>query len=960
MLACTGVLTSTLPARAQDAKQVPEAPEEGADAMAPAGPVEESAPDAPPPVEENPEDDAFAAEQELQQIVVTGFRGSLGAALQRKQSSTAQVDAVVADDIADFPDLNLAEALQRMPGVAITRQNGEGNQITVRGLSGLYTRTRINGMDTRASIAGNAGRAFDFNLFASELFNSIVVHKTASASLGEGSLGAVVDLNTGRAFNYDEGFTFLAGAEGVYNDLSTTVRPRATGLIAYHDPGGRWGATASVAYSSVRLDVATSDTVRWQKAPFNSVNGVVCADNPADPGCAEVADAFHARIPRYGYNEVTTDRLGVTAGLQWRPTDAMEIRLDALYATYDRREDFRTIEVLFRGNEAGIDVTSYALEPFPARFGVGNNTLIAMNVNNAWVRSEAYRAFTDTRFHQVTLALDYDFTDDIYARALGGTSRSKAQVPHATTLMYDDRDYDGYSYDYRASTKLPVLAFNGPDVTDAANFTLTELRDALSETKNAFDVGELHLHWDILDPLRLAAGVKYNVASLDTAARDRNGTVCALGLYDCDTDDDGMDDVLGPQGTPELTNVYAYPGDVGAGSNRRWASPSLDGWVNTFDYYNTPLQEDLDSTYTVEEKNLGYYLQATGEIPLGAGDMRLLYDGGMRYVETRQTSGGFVEQGDAGIVFVEVERPVYRDWLPAANAALWFTDELVLRLAAARVMARPQLGNLRPSGAVDSFNFTINFQNPNLDPTRATALDAAIEWYFDSESILALALFTKDIESFPIRQSRTGTFASTDLPAAVIAPTSPASQTPEGICGNPEGCWEISELTNGPGATVKGLEIAFQAPFSAFYSALPPVIRGMGFIGNVTLVDSDTSYDFSGNTVKERLIDLSNQSYNATLYYEDSKLSSRISLATRSDYLQAGPNANGNLWEFVEDNTRLDFSSSYNLTENLQISLEALNLTDAHLDVKVDIDANRRLRYDRTGRNFLLGARYTL
>jgi len=526
--------------------------------------------------------------------------------------------------------------------------------------------------------------------------------------------------------------------------------------------------------------------------------------------------------------------------------------------------------------------------------------------------------------------------------------------------MYDDRDYNGYSYDYRGSTELPALAFNGPDVTDPTNFTLTELRDALSETKSSFDVAELNLHWDIIDPLRVSAGVKYNIASLDTEARDRNGTICALGLYDCDTNDDGMDDVLGPQATAGLSNVYAYPGDVGAGSNRRWASASLEGWVNTFDYYNTPLQDDIDSTYTVEEKNLGYYLQAAGEIPLGVGDMRVLYDGGVRYVETRQTSGGFVDQADAGIVFVEVERPVYRDWLPSANAALWFTDELVLRLAAAQVMARPQLGNLRPSGAVDSFNFTINFQNPNLEPTRATALDAAIEWYFANESILALALFTKDIESFPIRESRTGTFASTGLPPAVIAPTSPASQNVEGTCPDPAGCWDISELTNGPGATVKGLEIAFQAPFSAFYAGLPPVIRGMGVIGNVTLVDSDTSYDFLTNTVKERLIDLSNQSYNATLYYEDPKFSSRISLATRSDYLQAGPNANGNLWEFVEDNARLDFSSSYNVTDNLQISLEALNLTDAHYDVKVDVDANRRLRYDRTGRSFLLGARYAL
>ena len=107
--------------------------------------------------------------------------------------------------------------------------------------------------------------------------------------------------------------------------------------------------------------------------------------------------------------------------------------------------------------------------------------------------------------------------------------------------------------------------------------------------------------------------------------------------------------------------------------------------------------------------------------------------------------------------------------------ALWLREELVLRLAAARVMARPALANLNPGGTVDSFNYTVNFQNPNLDPTRATALDAAIEWYFSNNSLLSLAVFWKDIESFPIRQSRTGTFASTGLPRSVIAPTSPRS-----------------------------------------------------------------------------------------------------------------------------------------------------------------------------------------
>jgi TonB-dependent receptor len=960
-MALAAVLTSASPAAAQDPAPAPEATPEAAPAApeasaeAPAAAPEASA-EASAASEADLEVTEYEDVEDLPEVVVTGFQRSLGAALEKKQRSTGQVDAIVAEDIADFPDLNLAESLQRIPGVAITRVNGEGSQLTVRGLSGLYTRTRVNGMETRAAVGNSAGRGngrvFDFNIFASELFNSIVVHKTASADLEEGSLGAVVDLNTARAFNYKEGFTFVAGATGAYNDLSQTVRPRMTALAAYRDPGGLWGATASAAYSRARLDVAAAETVRWQKGAFNSVNGVICADNPTDPGCLEVADAQHPRIPRYGQQVNTGERLGLTAGLQVRPTDSTDIRLDGLYAAYNTQTDLKWLEVLFRGNEAGMDITNYRLQNFPTRFGAGNNSLVAASVNNAWVRSERNRLESSNRFHQLTLSMDHRFSDSLFVDALAGTSRSQAGLPHDTTVSYDIRNYNGYSYDY-ANDERPLLAFNGADVTDATSFTATELRDRNSKIKGAFDTLEANLHWDLFDQLKLALGVNFKRSTLDTKQRNRDGTVCGFNLYECDSDGDGTDDLLGAPATAALSDQVTYPGEVGSGSNTRWATPSIDRWASSLGYFDVPTVEDQDSTYKVTENNIGYYLQGRGEVMLGLGDMRLQYDAGVRYVETRQSSGGY----NSG-VFITVDRPTYRDWLPSANAALWATDELVLRVAAAKVMARPSLANLSPGGTVDSFAFEVEYQNPNLNPTRALSLDAAVEWYFSDNSILSLALFWKDIESFPIRESRTGTFASTALPRAVIAPTSPADMNLEGTCPDPAGCWDISQLGDGPGSTVKGLELGFQAPFTAF-AEMPPVLRSMGIVANYTYVDSTADYDFLTNTVTERLLDLSNGSYNATLYYDDSIFSARVSLAYRSNYLTDGPNRQGNLWEFVDSETRLDFSSSYNVNDHLKLSLEALNLLDTPFSSKVDVDADRRVAYNKTGRTYLLGARYT-
>ncbi|HTV20996.1 MAG TPA: TonB-dependent receptor [Polyangiaceae bacterium] len=979
LFACAGVLTSTLPAAAQ-AQPAP-APEEPPTAPSPAPEASpEPAPTAPAEVspeaaapaaeagaeaEPLPEDPPEVYEGDLAEVVVTGFRVSLGAALQKKQRSTGQVDAIVAEDIAEFPDLNLAESLQRIPGVAINRTNGEGNQITVRGLPGLYTRVRINGMEARGNVGnstGGGGRSFDFNLFASELFNSIVVHKTASADLDEGSLGSVVDLNTARAFNYKEGWTLVGGATGIYNDLSDTVRPRLTALAAYRDPGGVWGATASAAYQRVRLDSVATDTVNWQKARFNSVDGVPCFTAPdangmrmplSSPGCDEVADAFHPRIPRFAQDTFRGDRLGLTAGVQFRPADSTELRLDALYANYPTRVDQRRLFPLVRANEGTTDLSAYTLVPHPDRFGTGNDSIIAGNLDNAFVRSEHQRVDAVAKFYQVGLGLDHRFNEMFFLNVFAGTSRSDSGRPHDTTFNYDNRSYDNYRFDF-TNENAPLLQFGGPDVTDPGTFVVPELRDIVQEVEGGFDTAEANLNVSIFDELKFAAGVNVKRATFESREWNRNGTVCGLNLFECDTNGDGTDDVLGPPGDPALSTIVNYKGDAGAGSTTRWASPTIDAWGDTLGYFNAPLAVTEGGTNKVRETNLGTFLQARGEFQFGEGDMRLLYDAGVRYVQTRQSSTGY-QQGS----LVTVDRPTYDDWLPSANTAFWFNDQIVLRLAAARVMVRPGLGDLSPGAGVDSFGYVVNLPNPSLDPTRATTFDAAAEWYFSDGSLLSVAVFTKDIDSFPLRQTRRGTYASTNLPQSLIQPLSPASTTPngEGDCGNPEGCWSISDLTNGPGSTVKGIEVGFQAPFRAFSSGLPIILRDMGVLANYTYVDSEADYTYFGNPVKERLLNLSNGQYNATLYYDDSKFSIRGSLAYRGDFLTEGPTSQGNLWAYAESATRLDASSGYNVNEHLKISLEALNLLDTPGAGRVDVDAERRATYTKFGRTYMLGAR---
>lgn len=897
--------------------------------------------------QEAPEEEA---EARLDVVKVTGFRGSLAEALDVKRAETGSVDAIFAEDIADFPDQNLAESLQRIPGVAITRDSGEGRELTVRGLGGDYTRVRINGMEAQAATGGestNRGRGFDFNVFASELFNQIVVRKTASANLTEGSLGAVVDLNTGHPLDYSDGLTAVTNVQGQFNDVSEDFGPRLAGLLAWHDPSDKWGVSGSISYSDNQTIEEGQNTVRWQKATFASVGGVSCTANPADPGCTEVKDAFHPRIPRYGNIILDRERLGITGSFQWRPTDTGKLTVDALYSKYDASRAEKYGEVLFRGNEGGMDVVDYT-------YNAATNNLDSMLVNNAWVRMETFEKAWTTEFNQYSARYEHDWTDRIHGDLLIGTSESDLTFPYETTFMYDQRNYDGFFYDY-TNDEFPTIAFQGADVTDPNIFQMTELRDRPAAVNNTYDNLSYAVEWEFADAYSVEGGINYKKYNFESEGYRRDTGVCGSGLFNCDPNGDGVNELVGVPATADLSETFNFGGKTGSGSTTSWLIPSLSGWADYFDIYNLPKTLDQGSTSAVEEKSLGAFVQLNGEVPIG--DMDLRFDVGVRYVETEQTSAGY----NSG-TYVTVDRDPYEDWLPSANVAMNVTDDIILRASAAKVMTRPGLGNLSPGGSVDSFNYRVSYKNPFLDPTRATALDASIEWYFADESLVSFAVFHKDIESFPINTSREGTYSSTGLPLNLLVPTSPTSVNPEGgpaeSC-NPAngggGCWTISSLDNGEGAKITGAEFSLQLPFDVFTET--PVISDMGFIGNYTYVDSDTEYDISGTKVTERLLGLSNTSWNMTLYYEANNLKLRVSGAYRDDYLTS-TSGTGNLFEGYGETFNVDFSSTYSVNDRLDLTFEALNLTDDYQDRWTDINADRRYEYDHTGRVFLVGAKY--
>lgn len=898
------------------------------------------------------------------EIVVTGFRQSLEAALNLKRESVGSVDAIVAEDIAKFPDQNLAESLQRIPGISIQRDAGEGRAITVRGLGAQFTRVRVNGMETIATAtdgaSANRDRAFDFNVFASELFSSLVVRKTAEASLDEGSLGAVVDLNTGNPLAGKAGLHGALSLVGSYNTLSKDLGPRIAGLLSWRNDAGTFGASVSAAYSKVNTLEVGNNTVRWAQARFDSVDGTPCFTAPNTGGsyvpstaCDRAALAFHPRIPRYDQIEHRRERLGLTGSLQFAPTDRTKISLDALYSKFKEERTELVGEVLLRSNERSIDVVNPVYD--------SNNNMIAARLNDAWVRTEHYFRRSSTEFYQVGLNWDQELTDKFRFTLMGGFSKSNADIPVETTIIFDDRDATGYSFDYR-NMEYPTLTF-GTSVTNPANFQLAEIRDRPSTVTNRFKTVQLRTEWDMTPGVTIKLGgvwrqfdFAYRIAQRDTAVctNAAGGLDTVLGTINCTPSTVfGPTAVYGFPVTPALSEVFQLPeAGAPAGTTTSWLSPNLQAATDFTKLYNRPaVVVGSDPPRGVKETTSGFYLQIDAKGDLFG--LRYAANLGVRYAHTRQESSGLLSGTQ-----VTVER-TYDDMLPAFNIALFPTDDIILRGAVAKVMTRPTLGNLTPGGTIDGFNYRISYGNPQLEPYRATNFDLAAEWYFAPQALLSVALFLKKVESFPISQSFQAPFASTGLPREVLPPSSPAY-----INFDPNQLYTITGNVNGAGATLKGIELALQLPFKTFADG---VLGNFGLLANATFINSNADYVVQGPAIvsggplvnltrNATLLGVSKQAYNATLYYDDGRLSGRVMASYRGRYVDAN-SGTGNIFEGYGPTWNLDASLRYKLTDWVELSVEGNNLLDTYRYRFTDFDANRNYENNHFGRTILFGAR---
>ncbi|HEX7764031.1 MAG TPA: TonB-dependent receptor, partial [Cellvibrio sp.] len=378
-----------------------------------------------------------AQAKDIEELVVTGYRGSLMKSMDEKRNAVNGKESIMAEDIGKFPDLNIAESIQRIPGVAISREGGEGRNITLRGFSPSFTRTTLNGMEVPAGSDGldsggvtiNASRAFDFHVFASELFNRVDIQKTTTASMEEGGIAGTVDLYSAKPFDFD-GFKFATSLQNGYNDLSEKNDPRLAFMVSDTFADDKFGALLSVAYSERTVRQEGFGTVRWTTPVATNniypttatpvVNGDIAEDNCALNGSAVAPTncLWAPRLPRADYFGNDQERLGVTTSLQYRPTDNAEITLDILHSELsNNRVNYNSMEWFLTHNE--ITPLEITVAPDGKRILAGTYDDV-----ESWIESRDQTS--DSTFDQFVLSGEFNLSDTLTLNAMVGKATNEA------------------------------------------------------------------------------------------------------------------------------------------------------------------------------------------------------------------------------------------------------------------------------------------------------------------------------------------------------------------------------------------------------------------------------------------------------------------------------------------------------------------------------------------------------
>ncbi|VUD66746.1 Colicin I receptor [Thalassocella blandensis] len=905
---------------------------------------------------------------DIEEVVVKGIAGSIERSIDRKRAQKLISDGISSEDLGKFPDNNIADALQRISGVAIDRSSGEGRYVSIRGLGPDFSAVLVNG---RTPASENEERAFSFDTLAAELINRVDVFKTSAASLKEGGLGGTVDIVTARPFDFD-GFKFAGSAKGMFEENSGDTRPQGSFIISNTFDDGRFGILASMTYqerSTEKYTVKNEYIVDTDIEPFLTFTDPSqgWGGGYAYSGDGLEEDTYRIQSIYAGAVDEKRKRVGGNIVFQARPTDTLQFTADAIYSDYsistaeystgsylwapslsdaNQVDENGFYSVLDHGYADGYNISGYAhlltTTERPTESIIGG-------FNVEWTPTDNIKAVIDLSHAEAELdnrGLDRLYILEFLNRP-GYIVTSNGGIPD-----FQYRDIDAIQPEMGSQNMQDLrarISSNDGVYNKGTNdeFKIDVVWEPNSDLWTSVKLGANHTtakkqteFWQTPDLIRrmyhgLATGQEIDYNNIVTGIRTVDGDFGGL-----------INDVY-------MIDPTAY---------RNWMANNLDGRTRADTPTGIASKEAFiangsswdavksNDSYEIEEKIASLYLEADLSTQVLARTLDL--SAGIRYTQTDVSSSGTsavltgLERESTGegeppspwlvqILDDEAGSPVKKDsrydnWLPSVNATYEVTDEFYIRGAVSKTLTRPTLSALAPYLSYSTTTTSVRNAmggNPDLQPFRSTNYDISFEYYFDKSSILALALYRKEIDNFIVRRTEVETFNNIEV-------DDPAWRD-----------FNVTRPRNSKNATIEGAEINLTYTLD----------NGLGFTANYTYVDSSASLSDSVDAEQFALPGLSDTG-NVSVFYGKNKFQGRVAYNYRTEFVGIVFSGPSNEPVYYDDYGTVDISLSYDLTEHFTTFFDVINATGETIN-KYGRHENQFVGYEDFGSLYSLGLR---
>ncbi len=852
---------------------------------------------------------------DLDTVTVVGIRGSMEKSLDTKRNADARVEVVTAEDVGKLPAHNVADTLQRLPGVNISSSSAdeggfdEADRVSLRGTSPSLTQTLINGHSVGSadwfvlSQGSNVGRSVSYTLLPSELVSSVEVNKSSQAKLQDGGTTGTVNVITRRPLQFADQITAEASVGAVRSDQAQSTDPQLSGLFNYKNDAGTFGVM-----------VQAFKQKRELRREAQEVPGGFFQIGAADAAGISNPDLVGVYAPGLLGStlfEQTRDRKGGLIDLQFKPNDDLTLGLSHFTSDMQANNYNRNF-MLWGGNFA----RSQAPNPgYVVENGVLTQATYAGVAGTDYAVYDMIYREASAKSSYTTLDADWQITDNLSSKFQAGTTSGEGSTPRQFIAEVTLARGGGASWSTHGAGS-PVDWTVGGDISPAGvtGFGTWGNQQVTAKDDEDWFTADFSQYFN--------SGV---LSSIDFGARYADHTR----------------EALSPEGAspgniwPALQNgaTGSYPGgfagDIGGDFPRNlwYFTPGAlqeailgnSTWLSDND--GPTGRHNYGGEWKVSEKNFAAYVQANF-----AGD-RWSGNFGLRYVNVDQDIDTYFADTatpEVSSLFGAWDRRHYNNKhsrvLPSANLKFELADDLLFRFAASQTQTLPDYSALGASSWGSDLNRTGGGGNPNLKPVLSTNFDANLEWYFMPRGLLSVGAFAMDLKDYVAFGVETQMLFS-ELTHQLEA-------------------YQVSVPINADGK-VHGLEVAYEQPIGEHF----------GVNANYTYSDGSSSHTWADGS--NNLQGNSQDTYNVGAYFENDTFGARVSYTRRSSFLIALSGANP---YYQDDFGTLSASLNYKAADWLSISLDGLNLNNP--TIKYYQSAAIPTSFYSNGRQYYLNFRF--